>query len=108
MSKKNDKIQITSEEFRALAARIADEKATPESKPAEPDERERLKTEAARLKVEREKIRAEYERERLEHARNASNADERESRRRFIVALFYGGIVAAFLIWSIIIVTRFF
>lgn len=50
MSKKNDKIQITAEEFRALAARIADEKATPESKPAEPDERERLKTEAARLK----------------------------------------------------------
>lgn len=108
MSKKNDKIQITAEEFRALAARIADEKATPESKPAEPDERERLKTEAARLKVEREKIRAEYERERLEHARNASNADERESRRRFIVALFYGGIVAAFLIWSIIIVARYF
>lgn len=104
MSKKNDKIQITAAEFRALAARIADEKATPESKPAEPDERERLKTEAARLKVEREKIRAEYERE---HARNASNADERESRRRFIVALFYGGIVAAFLIWSIIIVTRY-
>lgn len=112
MSKKNDKIQITAAEFRALAARIADEKATPESKPAEPDERERLKTEAARLKVEREKIRAEYERERLrnerEHARNASNADERESRRRFIVALFYGGIVAAFLIWSIIIVARYF
>lgn len=108
MSKKNDKIQITAAEFRALAARIADEKATPESKPAEPDERDRLKTEAARLKVEREKIRAEYERERLEHARNASNADERESRRRFIVALFYGGIVAAFLIWSIIIVARYF
>ena len=108
MSKKNDKIQITAEEFRAVAARIADEKTTPESKPAEPDERERLKTEAARLKVEREKIRAEYERERLEHARNASNADERESRRRFIVALFYGGIVAAFLIWSIIIVARYF
>ena len=108
MSKKNDKIQITAEEFRALAARIADEKATPESKPAEPDERDQLKTEAARLKVEREKIRAEYERERLEHARNASNADERENRRRFIVALFYGGIVAAFLIWSIIIVARYF
>lgn len=108
MSKKNDKIQITAEEFRALAARIADEKTTPESKPAEPDERDKLKTEAARLKVEREKIRAEYERERLEHARNASNADERESRRRFIVALFYGGIVAAFLIWSIIIITRYF
>lgn len=108
MSKKNDKIQITAEEFRALASRIADEKTTPESKPAEPDERDRLKTEAARLKVEREKIRAEYERERLEQARNASNADERESRRRFIVALFYGGIVAAFLIWSIIIVARYF
>lgn len=103
MSKKNDKIQITAEEFRALAARIADEKATPESKPAEPDERERLKTEAARLKVERERLRNERE-----HARNASNADERESRRRFIVALFYGGIVAAFLIWSIIIVARYF
>lgn len=108
MSKKNDKIQITAEEFRALALRIADEKTTPESKPAEPDERDRLKTEAARLKVEREKIRAEYERERLEQARNAANADERESRRRFIVALFYGGIVAAFLIWSIIIVARYF
>lgn len=109
MSKKNDKIQITAEEFRALAARIADEKATPESKPAEPDERERLKTEAARLKVEREKIRAEYERERLRNEReHARNADERESRRRFIVALFYGGIVAAFLIWSIIIVARYF
>lgn len=105
MSKKNDKIQITAEEFRALAARIADEKATPESKPAEPDERERLKIERERLALERERLRTERERN---QARNASNADERESRRRFIVALFYGGIVAAFLIWSIIIVARYF
>lgn len=105
MSKKNDKIQITAEEFRALAARIADEKATPESKPAEPDERERLKIERERLALERERLRTERERS---QARNASNADERESRRRFIVALFYGGIVAAFLIWSIIIVARYF
>ena len=112
MSKKSDKIQITAEEFRALAARIADEKTTTESKPAEPDERERLKIERERLALERERLRTERERERLrnerEHARNASNADERESRRRFIVALFYGGIVAAFLIWSIIIVARYF
>lgn len=105
MSKKNDKIQITAEEFRALAARIADEKATPESKPAEPDERERLKIERERLALERERLRTERERS---QARNASNADERESRRRFIIALFYGGIVAAFLIWSIIIVARYF
>lgn len=105
MSKKNDKIQITAEEFRALAARIADEKTTPESKPAEPDERERLKIERERLALERERLRTERERS---QARNASNADERESRRRFIVALFYGGIVAAFLIWSIIIVARYF
>lgn len=105
MSKKNDKIQITAEEFRALALRIADEKTTPESKPAEPDERERLKIERERLALERERLRTERERS---QARNASNADERESRRRFIVALFYGGIVAAFLIWSIIIVARYF
>ena len=105
MSKKNDKIQITAEEFRALAARIADEKTTPESKPAEPDERERLKIERERLGLERERLRTERERS---QARNAANADERESRRRFIVALFYGGIVAAFLIWSIIIVARYF
>ena len=105
MSKKNDKIQITAEEFRALAARIADEKTTPESKPAEPDERERLKIERERLALERERLRTERERS---QARNASNADERESRRRFIVALFYGGIVAAFLIWSIIIVACYF
>lgn len=105
MSKKKDKIQITAEEFRALAARIADEKTTPESKPAEPDERERLKIERERLALERERLRTERERN---QARNASNADERESRRRFIVALFYGGIVAAFLIWSIIIVARYF
>ena len=105
MSKKNDKIQITAEEVRALAARIADEKTTPESKPAEPDERERLKIERERLALERERLRTERERN---QARNASNADERESRRRFIVALFYGGIVAAFLIWSIIIVARYF
>lgn len=105
MSKKNDKIQITAEEFRALAARIADEKATPESKPAEPDERERLKIERERLALERERLRTERERS---QARNAYDADERDSRRRFIVALFYGGIVAAFLIWSIIIVARYF
>ena len=96
---------LTPEDLRKIAER-SDEEEAAEKENAH--ERDRLKTEAARLKVEREKIRAEYERERLEHARNASNADERESRRRFIVALFYGGIVAAFLIWSIIIVTRYF
>ena len=96
---------LTPEDFRKIAERI-DEEENAEKENAH--ERDRLKTEAARLKVERERIRAEYERERLEHARNASNADERESRRRFIVALFYGGIVAAFLIWSIIIVARYF
>ena len=98
---------LTPDDLRKIAERI-DEEENAEKENAH--ERDRLKTEAARLKVE--KIRAEYERERLkherEHARNASNADERESRRRFIVALFYGGIVAAFLIWSIIIVTRYF
>lgn len=93
---------LTPDDLRKIAERI-DEEENAEKENAH--ERDRLKTEAARLKVEREKIRAEYERE---HARNASNADERESRRRFIVALFYGGIVAAFLIWSIIIVTRYF
>ena len=96
---------LTPEDLRKIAER-SDEEEAAEKENAH--ERDRLKTEAARLKVEREKIRAEYERERLEHARNASNADERESRRRFIVALFYGGIVAAFLIWSIIIVARYF
>lgn len=100
---------LTPDDLRKIAERI-DEEENAEKENAH--ERDQLKTEAARLKVEREKIRAEYERERLrnerEHARNASNADERESRRRFIVALFYGGIVAAFLIWSIIIVTRYF
>lgn len=96
---------LTPEDLRKIAERIDEEEAAEKENA---HERDRLKTEAARLKVEREKIRAEYERERLEHARNASNADERESRRRFIVALFYGGIVAAFLIWSIIIVTRYF
>ena len=96
---------LTPEDLRKIAERIDEEEATEKENA---HERDRLKTEAARLKVEREKIRAEYERERLEHARNASNADERESRSRFIVALFYGGIVAAFLIWSIIIVMRYF
>ena len=96
---------LTPEDLRKIAERI-DEEENAEKENAH--ERDQLKTEAARLKIEREKIRAEYERERLEHARNASNADERESRRRFIVALFYGGIVAAFLIWSIIIVARYF
>lgn len=100
---------LTPEDLRKIAERIDEEEATEKQNA---HERDQLKTEAARLKVEREKIRAEYERERLrnerEHARNTSNADERESRRRFIVALFYGGIVAAFLIWSIIIVTRYF
>ena len=96
---------LTPEDLRKIAERIDEEEAAEKENA---HERDRLKTEAARLKVEREKIRAEYERERLEHARNASNADERESRRRFIVALFYGGIVAAFLIWSIIIVMRYF
>ena len=100
---------LTPDDLRKIAERIDEEEAAEKENA---HERARLKTEAARLKVEREKIRAEYERERLrnerEHARNASNADERESRRRFIVALFYGGIVAAFLIWSIIIVTRYF
>lgn len=96
---------LTPEDLRKIAERIDEEEAAEKENA---HERDRLKTEAARLKVEREKIRAEYERERLEHARNTSNADERESRRRFIVALFYGGIVAAFLIWSIIIVTRYF
>lgn len=93
---------LTPEDLRKIAERIDEEEATEKQNA---HERNQLKTEAARLKVEREKIRAEYERE---HARNASNADERESRRRFIVALFYGGIVAAFLIWSIIIVMRYF
>ena len=100
---------LTPDDLRKIAERIDEEE---NAKKENAHERDRLKTEAARLKVERERIRAEYERERLrherEHARNASNADERESRRRFIVALFYGGIVAAFLIWSIIIVTRYF
>lgn len=96
---------LTPEDLRKIAERIDEEEAAEKENA---HERDQLKTEAARLKVEREKIRAEYERERLEHARNASNADERESRRRFIVALFYGGIVAAFLIWSIIIVARYF
>ena len=96
---------LTPDDLRKIAERIDEEEATEKENA---HERDRLKTEAARLKVEREKIRAEYERERREHARNASNADERESRRRFIVALFYGGIVAAFLIWSIIIVIRYF
>ena len=96
---------LTPEDLRKIAERIDEEEAAEKENA---HERDRLKTEAARLKVEREKIRAEYERERLEHARNASNADERENRRRFIVALFYGGIVAAFLIWSIIIVARYF
>ena len=100
---------LTPDDLRKIAERIDEEEAAEKENA---HERDRLKTEAARLKVEREKIRAEYERERLrnerEHARNAANADERESRRRFIVALFYGGIVAAFLIWSIIIVTRYF
>ena len=96
---------LTPEDLRKIAERIDEEEAAEKQNA---HERDQLKTEAARLKVEREKIRAEYERERLEHARNASNADERENRRRFIVALFYGGIVAAFLVWSIIIVMRYF
>ena len=96
---------LTPDDLRKIAERIDEEEAAEKENA---HERDRLKTEAARLKIEREKIRAEYERERLEHARNASNADERESRRRFIIALFYGGIVAAFLIWSIIIVMRYF
>lgn len=81
---------LTPDDLRKIAERIDEEEAAEKENA---HERDQLKTEAARLKVEREKIRAEY---------------ERESRRRFIVALFYGGIVAAFLIWSIIIVTRYF
>lgn len=88
---------LTPDDLRKIAERIDEEEAAEKENAHEHDQ---LKTEAARLKVEREKIRAEYERERLRN--------ERESRRRFIVALFYGGIVAAFLIWSIIIVTRYF
>ena len=101
----NDKIEVTAEEFRALAARIADEKTAPESKPAEPDERERLKIERERLALERERLRTERERE---QARNVANADESDSRRAFVVRLVYGALFAVFLIWSIIITSRYF
>lgn len=94
---------LTPEDLRKIAERIDEEEAT--AKAAEPDERERLKIERERLALERERLRTERERS---QARNAYDADERESRRAFVVRLVYGALFAVFLIWSIIITSRYF
>lgn len=115
---KNDKIEITADEFRETVKRLREENERGDGQNAAcryEDELKRLKIERERVKLRRERRADELDAERLRALRdeNKNGNDKREFRRRserrahFVYVCFLSAVAIVWIIWEIVLISKF-